>query len=492
VKSIKAAGVIGAGVIGSGWVARLLLNGIDVFVYDPSKEAPKYVNKVIDNAERAYNKLLTSNLPKKGKLLFSASISEVAKSCELIIEAVPERLSIKQSAYEEIESSADKNLVIASSTSGILPSDLQAKMKHPERLLVAHPFNPVYLLPLVEIVGGSKTSKNVIEETSKKFTNIGMFPLHIKKEIPAFIADRLLESVWREALWLVNDDIATTEEIDDAIRYGFGLRWAQMGLFETYRLAGGEAGMRHFISQFGPCLEWPWTHLMDVPEFTDELIEKVSSQSDQQSGQFSIDELMEKRDDNLVDFLKVLKDNQWGAGNSLKEFDASLSGSINKLEFSELNLSNPILTYITKVPKEWADYNGHMTEARYLECFSEATTEMMSIIGVDEEYILNIGSYFTVETHIRHLDEVQIGESIKAKTQVIFGENKKLHLFHWLNHEDGRLLATAEHMLIHVDLKTRGASMPNDLVLKRMGLVYEAHKKLPRPEGINRAVGDKF
>jgi carnitine 3-dehydrogenase len=142
-KSIKAAGVIGAGVIGSGWIARLLLNGIDVFVYDPSKEAPKYVNKVIDNAERAYKKLLTSNLPKKGKLLFSASISEVAKSCELIIEAVPERLSIKQSAYEEIESSADKNLVIASSTSGILPSDLQAKMKHPERLLVAHPFNPV-------------------------------------------------------------------------------------------------------------------------------------------------------------------------------------------------------------------------------------------------------------------------------------------------------------------------------------------------------------
>ena len=116
--------------------------------------------------------MLTSNLPKKGKLLFSASISEVAKSCELIIEAVPERLSIKQSAYEEIESSADKNLVIASSTSGILPSDLQAKMKHPERLLVAHPFNPVYLLPLVEIVGGSKTSKNVIEETSKIFTNI--------------------------------------------------------------------------------------------------------------------------------------------------------------------------------------------------------------------------------------------------------------------------------------------------------------------------------
>ena len=491
-QSIKAVGVIGAGVIGSGWIARFILNGIDVFIYDPSKEAPKYVNKVIDNAERAYKNLLTSSLPKKGVLSFSSSISEVAKSSEIIIEAVPERLSIKQSAYAEIESSAVKSLIIASSTSGILPSDLQAEMQHPERLLVAHPFNPVYLLPLVEIVGGSKTSKDAIEKVTGIITSIGMFPLHIKKEIPAFIADRLLESVWREALWLVNDDIATTEEIDDAIRYGFGLRWAQMGLFETYRLAGGEAGMRHFISQFGPCLEWPWTHLMDVPEFTEELIDKVSNQSDQQSGQFSIDELMEKRDDNLVDFLKVLKDNRWGAGKTLKEFDDSLSESIIKSEFSELNLSGPLLTFSTKIPKEWADYNGHMTEARYLECFSEATTEMMSIVGADEKYIANIGSYFTVETHIRHLDEVQIGERVNAKTQIIYGENKKLHLFHWLNHEDGRLLATAEHMLIHVDLKTRGASMPNDLVLKRMGLIYEAHKKLPRPEGISRAVGDKF
>jgi len=491
-QSIKAAGVIGAGVIGSGWIARFILNGIDVFIYDPSKEAPKYVNKVIDNAERAYKNLLTSSLPKKGVLSFSSSISEVAKSSEIIIEAVPERLLIKQSAYAEIESSAVKSLIIASSTSGILPSDLQAEMQHPERLIVAHPFNPVYLLPLVEIVGGSKTSKDAIEKVTGIITSIGMFPLHIKKEIPAFIADRLLESVWREALWLVNDDIATTEEIDDAIRYGFGLRWAQMGLFETYRLAGGEAGMRHFISQFGPCLEWPWTHLMDVPEFTEELIDKVSNQSDQQSGQFSIDELMEKRDDNLVDFLKVLKDNRWGAGKTLKEFDDSLSESIIKSEFSELNLSGPLLTFSTKIPKEWADYNGHMTEARYLECFSEATTEMMSIVGADEKYIANIGSYFTVETHIRHLDEVQIGERVNAKTQIIYGENKKLHLFHWLNHEDGKLLATAEHMLIHVDLKTRGASMPNDLVLKRMGLIYEAHKKLPRPEGISRAVGDKF
>ena len=488
---IKSAGVIGAGVIGSGWIARLLLNGVNVCVFDPSKEAPKNVDKVIQNAERAYKNLLKSKLPEKGNLTFAKTIADVSKSSELIIEAVPERLSAKQSVYDEIESNGSKDLIITSSTSGILPSDLQSEMKHPERLIVAHPFNPVYLLPLVELVGGKQTAHEVIDKASTIFTHIGMFPLHIKKEIPAFIADRLLESVWREALWLVNDNVATTEEIDDAIRYGFGLRWAQMGLFETYRLAGGEAGMRHFISQFGPCLEWPWTHLMDVPEFTDELIDKVFSQSDAQSGQYSIDELMQKRDDNLVDFLKALKENRWGAGNLLKEYDEALSNAANKLEFSELDLSQPIDTYSTHIPKEWADYNGHMTEARYLDCFSEATTELMSIIGADEEYIAKVGSYFTVETHIRHLDEVLIGERIYSKTQVIYGQNKKLHLFHWLHHNDGRLLATAEHMLIHVDLKTRGASMPSDLVMDRMERIYNAHKNLPKPEGISRAVGDK-
>ncbi|WP_435188798.1 carnitine 3-dehydrogenase [Pseudothioglobus sp. nBUS_23] len=488
---IKSAGVIGAGVIGSGWIARLLLNGVNVCVFDPSKEAPKNVDKVIQNAERAYKNLLKSKLPEKGNLTFAKTITDVSKSSELIIEAVPERLSAKQSVYDEIESNGSKDLIITSSTSGILPSDLQSEMKHPERLIVAHPFNPVYLLPLVELVGGKQTAHEVIDKASTIFTHIGMFPLQIKKEIPAFIADRLLESVWREALWLVNDNVATTEEIDDAIRYGFGLRWAQMGLFETYRLAGGEAGMRHFISQFGPCLEWPWTHLMDVPEFTDELVDKVSSQSDAQSGQYSIDELMQKRDDNLVDFLKALKENRWGAGNLLKEYDEALSNAANKLEFSELDLSQPIDTYSTHIPKEWADYNGHMTEARYLDCFSEATTELMSIIGADEEYIAKVGSYFTVETHIRHLDEVLIGERIYSKTQVIYGQNKKLHLFHWLHHNDGRLLATAEHMLIHVDLKTRGASMPSDLVMDRMERIYNAHKNLPKPEGISRAVGDK-
>ena len=176
---IKSAGVIGAGVIGSGWIARLMLNGIDVFVFDPSLDAPQNVQKVIQNAERAYKNLLKSSLPEKGSLTFSASVSDVAKSSELIIEAVPERLSAKQSVYDEIESNGSADLIITSSTSGILPSDLQSEMSHPERLIVAHPFNPVYLLPLVELVGGKQTSNEVINKASSIFTHIGMFPLHI-------------------------------------------------------------------------------------------------------------------------------------------------------------------------------------------------------------------------------------------------------------------------------------------------------------------------
>ena len=154
---IKSAGVIGAGVIGSGWIARLLLNGVNVCVFDPSKDAPTNVDKVIQNAERAYKNLLKSKLPEKGNLTFAKTIADVSKSSELIIEAVPERLSAKQSVYDEIESNGSKDLIITSSTSGILPSDLQSEMKHPERLIVAHPFNPVYLLPLVELVAVSYT-----------------------------------------------------------------------------------------------------------------------------------------------------------------------------------------------------------------------------------------------------------------------------------------------------------------------------------------------
>ena len=321
---INKAAVIGGGVIGAGWIARFVQNGVDVNVFDPADDARGKIAAVLENAMLAADQLSDAPRPAPGKLAFCGSIKEAVEGAALVAEAVPERLEVKQAVYEQIEVGAPVDALIASSTSGLLPTQLQQGLAHPERLLVAHPFNPVYLLPLVELVGGEKTSPQTIAAAKDIYTGLGMHPLHVRKEIDAFIADRLLEAVWREALWLIKDGIATTGEIDDAIRYGFGLRWAQMGLFETYRVAGGEAGMAHFIKQFGPCLKWPWTRLTDVPELTDELTDTIAAQSDEQSGHHSIRELERIRDANLAGILKALKANDWGAGQTLAAHEKRL------------------------------------------------------------------------------------------------------------------------------------------------------------------------
>ncbi len=328
-KLIDKAAIIGGGVIGAGWIARLIENGIDVKAYDPADDAEHKVEAVLKNSRHAYGKLTGAPRRREGSLTFCDSIAVAVAGAELIVESVPERLDIKQAVYAEIEAAAATDAIVASSTSGIMPSDLPAKLQHPERLLVAHPFNPVYLLPLVELVGGKKTAAYTIERAGEIYHSIGMHPLHVKKEIEAFIADRLLEAIWRESLWLVKDGIATTRDIDDAVRYGFGLRYAQMGVFDTYRVAGGEAGMRHFMEQFGPCLKWPWTKLMDVPEFTDELVDLIAGQSDEQSGYMNIREMERIRDDNLIAILHGLKGNDWGAGKTLARYEQQLLEAAN-------------------------------------------------------------------------------------------------------------------------------------------------------------------
>jgi len=322
--AIEQAAIIGGGVIGAGWIARLIENGIDVCVYDPASDAVDKVDAVLENSRRAYAKLTSGPRHDEGGIRFCESVADAVASAELIVESVPERLDVKRSVYAEIEAAAPDDALVASSTSGIMPSDLQAEMAHPERLLVAHPFNPVYLLPLVEHVAGASTSPETIERAREIYHSIGMHPLHVKKEIEAFIADRLLEAVWREALWLVKDGIATTQDVDDAVRYGFGLRYAQMGVFDTYRMAGGEAGMRHFLAQFGPCLKWPWTKLMDVPELDDELVDLIAGQSDEQSGHLGIREMERIRDDNLIAILHGLRSNDWGAGKTLARYERQL------------------------------------------------------------------------------------------------------------------------------------------------------------------------
>jgi carnitine 3-dehydrogenase len=485
----QTAAIIGGGVIGGGWAARFLLSGWDVRVFDPDPEAERKIGEVLANARRSLPGLSDVAPPPEGQLSFHGAMAEAVTGADWIQESVPERLDIKHKVFAELQAACAPGAVIGSSTSGFKPSELQEGALRPGQIMVAHPFNPVYLLPLIELVTTPANPDDAIARAKDLLTGVGFYPLHVKKEIDAHIADRFLEAVWREALWLVTDGIATTEEIDNAIRYGFGIRWAQMGLFETYRVAGGEAGMKHFMAQFGPALKWPWTKLMDVPEFTDELVDLIAGQSDAQSGAHSIRELERIRDNNLVAMMRALKGQNWGAGALLVEQDARLkSGTVLAARVADLDdPGQPIVTMDRAVPLDWTDYNNHMTESKYLEAFANSTDRFMELVGCDSDYIASGGSYFTAETHIRHIDEALAGARITVRTQMLLGAGKKLHLFHSM-YEGDRLLATGEHFLLHVSLETRRPSPPSPAIEAALAVITKAQAGLPYPQGAGAAI----
>ena len=313
-------GLLGGGVIGGGWAARYSLNGVAVRVYDPDPEMPRRLGEVLDNARAAYEALVGAPAATEGDVSFVATPEEAVESVEIVHESAPERLELKRDLLAAAGRAAAPGTLFFSSTSGLLPSLLQERMPRPEAFAVAHPFNPVYLLPLVELCGGGRTASETVERGAAVFTALGMRPLVVRKEIGGFIADRLLEALWREALWLVNDGIATVTEVDDAVRFGAGLRWSFMGTFLTYRIAGGEGGMRHFLEQFGPTLELPWTKLMDVPDLDDRLVDAVTAQSDEQAAGRSIRELERWRDQTLVAVIHGLAETGAGAGTVLDEY----------------------------------------------------------------------------------------------------------------------------------------------------------------------------
>ena len=455
------AAIIGAGMTGAGWAARFLLMGHDVRVFDPDKEAPRKLQAVLENARRALPMLYDTALPPRGSLTFCKTISEAVAGADWIQESIPERLALKRKTFQKIQEHCTPRAVIASSTPGFKPSDLQGCATRGEQIIVAHPFNPVYLLPLVELVTTDANPPALVARAEETLRGLGMFPLRLRNEIDAHVADRLMEAVWREALWLVRDDIATTEEIDNAIRYGFGLRWAQMGLFETLRIAGGEGGMRHFLARFGPCLHWPWTRLTDVPELNEELIDKIASQCDARSGAHTIRELERRRDENLVAILRALKSREAAAGALIKAHEA-------RLRPGRTATSTPLITVRRTVPIDWTDYNGHMNESRYGQVFSDAADEVMARIGADADYIARGLSYFTVDIHIRFRAETRAGQMIRVETRVLEGAGKKLRLAHrMLDDETGALLAEAEQLLIHVSLKTRRSCEPEPQIAAR-------------------------
>lgn len=492
---ISKAACVGGGVIGGGWIARFLLSGIDVAVYDPHPEAERIVGEVIANAERAYGMLTSAPLPPRGRLTFVKTLEEAVADADFVQESVPEQLELKRRVLTAIDAAARPDALIGSSTSGLLPTELQAHMKHPERFFVSHPYNPVYLLPLSELVGGERTAPDTITRAAAVLESIGMKGVHIAREIEAFVGDRLLEALWREALWLIKDDICTVETLDDVIRYSFGLRWAQMGLFQTYRIAGGEAGMRHFLAQFGPCLQWPWTKLTDVVDLDEALVEKIGAQSDEQADGLSIRELERIRDENLVGILHALKGSRggdgWGAGKLLKEFERSLWSKAPQVDMATSS-GGPLRLVETKVNPSWADYNGHMTEHRYLQVFGDTSDALLRLIGVDLAYVEAGHSYYTVETHIRHLGEAKVGQALYSTCQILAVDAKRLHVFHRI-HDAGSdaLLATAEQMLLHVDSVAGRAVDAPDWILERLNAISADHAALTWPDGAGRHVGQK-
>ncbi len=479
----RKAAIIGGGVIGGGWAARFLLNGWNVSVFDPDPEAERKIGEVLANARASLPALSDVPLPPEGKLSFAQTITEAVEGADYIQESVSERLELKHRVFAQIQQAAP-DTPIGSSTSGFKPSELQEHAANPTTIFVAHPFNPVYLLPLAEVVPSPKSDPQLIENAKIILREIGMFPLHVRKEIDAHIADRFLEAVWREALWLVKDGVATTEEIDEAIRMGFGLRWGQMGLFETYRVAGGEAGMKHFMAQFGPCLQWPWTKLTDVPEFTEELVDLIVGQSDAQSGHHTIRELERIRDGNLVGFLRVLKDRDWGAGKVLKDHDKMLAANLPAPKPEAM-----VMAHLQVLPG-WIDYNGHMTESRYLFAGSETSDNFLRLIGADMDYVKGGHSYYTAESHIMHLDEARLGDQLTGSVQVLHADEKRLHVFIRI-HRGDTVVANIEQMLLHVDMKAGKTCPAAASVLAKLMPIAAAHKGMPRPETAGRAVGAK-
>ena len=326
---IKTIGLLGTGVIGAGWAARALHTGINVVASDIDPKMEDWINEAVENALPSLQSLTEGiTLPPKGKLTFTTDPISMSQQVDFIQENIPEVLDIKRKSLKSIAEVTNKEIIISSSTSGFMPTELQQGMTFPERFIVGHPFNPVYLCPLVEIVGGKETSDKVKNIAKIFYESMGMHTLMLRKEVPGHISDRLQEAMWREILHALNDDIATTGELDESIVYGPGLRWSIMGMNQIYMIAGGKGGARHFIEQFGPALKWPWSHLK-APELSNEIIDRFVEGVEAQSQGKSIREMEKIRDECLVAIQKVLSKHNMGAGKTLNQFKKKIE-IINK------------------------------------------------------------------------------------------------------------------------------------------------------------------
>ena len=454
-------GLAGTGVIGSGWAVRALARGHDVIAWDPADGAEGRLEAAVERAWPSAARLGLFPGADPARLRWAGSPEEVAACADWVQENAPEDEAVKRSLLHRLDTAAEPSTVIASSSSGLLPSRLASGLDHPERFLIGHPFNPVYLLPLVEVTPGEATTDEAIAAAMAHYDDLVMHPLLVRNEIEGYLSDRLQEALWRENLHLVNDGVATTAELDDSVVYGPGLRWAAMGTNLTFHLAGGEGGMRHMLGQFGPALKLPWTRL-EAPELTGELIEAVAEGCEQQAGGRSIAELEWQRDDCLLAVMRALRPSGIGAGRLIAEREARILAASAAAEVEPwapgTEIEAPLELYTAIVEPDWVDYNGHMAEWAYLTAFGWASDALFRYLGIDEAYRAGGHSYYTVETHLNHRREASLGERLRVTTQVLGSDTKRLHIFHTM-YRDGEMLCTGEQMLVHVDT-TAGCSAP--------------------------------
>ena len=304
--SIKKVAIIGTGVIGAGWIIRCLAHNKIVYAFDKD---PKLKNSLIKEIKRTWpfvKKLFKKNKLNLKNFYYFTSLEKTLKDADFIQECATENYALKTKLMSTIGNYAKPNAIISSSSSGLLPTRIYSKCKNPQRSLIGHPFNPVYLLPAVEIVPGKKTTAKYLNQAKKFYKSISMNPIMVKKELPGYLSDRLQEALWREGLHIINEGYATTEDLDRAIEDGPGLRWSLMGTFLTFHLAGGKAGMKHMLEQFGPALKLPWTKLK-APKLTKNLSSRIISGTKNQSKGKSVSMISNIRDEYLVELQMMRK-----------------------------------------------------------------------------------------------------------------------------------------------------------------------------------------
>ena len=304
--NIKKVAVIGTGVIGTGWIIRCLAHNKIVYAFDKDLKLKKNLISEIKRAWPYVKKLFKKKKLNLKNFKFFTSIEETLKDADFIQECATENYNIKIKLMNKIGKFAKPNAIISSSSSGLLPTKIYSKCKNPTRAMIGHPFNPVYLCPGVEIVPGKKTNKKFLKKANNFYKSISMNPIMVKKELPGYLADRLQEALWREALHIVNEGYASTKELDRSIEDGPGLRWSLMGVFLTFHLAGGKSGMKHMLKQFGPALKLPWTKLK-APKLSKKLSSRVITGTSKQAKGKSVEKISNIRDQYLVDLQKLRK-----------------------------------------------------------------------------------------------------------------------------------------------------------------------------------------